>query len=69
MAHDAHDMSLIALIVDGVAHGFTINGQTVVGLSIGVVPALQGLVQMHGLHTDQTIADNTQVGTIKRLFW
>jgi hypothetical protein len=26
MAHDTHDVSLIALIVDGVAQGFTIFG-------------------------------------------
>ena len=36
----AHDVSLISLIVDGVAHGFAVNGQRFVVLSIGLVPAL-----------------------------
>ena len=40
MAHDTHDMGLISLIVDGVTHGFSINGQGLVVLSIGLVPAL-----------------------------
>ena len=60
MAHDTHDMGLISLIVDGVAHGFSINGQRFVVLSIGLIPALQGTVQMHGVHADQDITDDGQ---------
>jgi len=40
MPDDAHDVSLIALIVNGVTHGFSINGQRFIVLSIGLVPAL-----------------------------
>jgi len=40
MSDCEHDVSLIALIVDGVAHGFSIDGQTIVLLSIDLVPAL-----------------------------
>ena len=40
MTDDAHDMGLIALIVDGVTHGLSINGQRFVVLSIGLIPAL-----------------------------
>jgi len=40
MTDCAHDVSLMALIVDGVAHRFSINGQTFVLLTIGLVPAL-----------------------------
>ena len=40
MTDYAHDVSLIALIVDGVTHGFSINGQRFIVLSIGLVPAL-----------------------------
>jgi hypothetical protein len=40
MTDCAHDVSLIALIVDGVAHGFSINGQRFVLLTIGLTPAL-----------------------------
>ena len=40
MTDCAHDVSLIALIVDGVTHGLSIDGQTFVLLTIGLVPAL-----------------------------
>jgi len=40
MPEDAHDVSLIALIVDGVTHGIAINGQRFILLSIDLVPAL-----------------------------
>ena len=56
----AHDVSLISLIVDGVAHGFAVNGQRFVVLSIGLVPALQCTVEMHGVHADQYITDGRQ---------
>lgn len=40
MTDGAHDVGLIALIVDGVFHGFSVDGQTLILLSINVVPAL-----------------------------
>ncbi len=40
MTDYAHDVSLIALIIDGVAHGFPVNGQRFAVLTIGLVPAL-----------------------------
>ena len=40
MTDCAHDVGLMALIVDGVAHRFSINGETLVLLTIGLVPAL-----------------------------
>jgi len=60
MTDGAHDVSLIAEIVDSVAHGFTINCQAFVVLSIGVVPALKCAVQMPGFYADQDIADDGQ---------
>lgn len=60
MTDGAHDVSLIALIVDGVAHGFSINGQRFILLAISLVPALQCAVQMHGIHADENIADDGQ---------
>ena len=60
MTHCAHDMGLIALIVDGVTHGFSINGQRFVVLTIGLIPALQCTVEMHGVHADQYITDGGQ---------
>ena len=58
MTHCAHDVSLIALIVDSVTHGFAINGQTFVLLTIGLVPTLQGTVQMHRIDANQHITDD-----------
>ena len=60
MADGAHDVNLMAVIVDGVAHGFSINGQAFVVLTIGLVPSLQGLVEMHGVHADQYFTDDRQ---------
>ena len=40
MTDCTHDVSLIALIVYGVAHGFSIDGKTLVLLSIDLVPVL-----------------------------
>ena len=60
MTNCAHDMGLIALIVNGVTHGFSINGQRFVVLSIGLVPALYCTVKMHGVDADQDITDDRQ---------
>ena len=60
MTNCAHDMGLIALIVNGVTHGFSINGQRFVVLTIGLVPALECTVEMHGVDADQYITDGGQ---------
>jgi len=44
MTDDAQNMALIPLIIDGVAHGFAVDGKTFVFLSVGFVPTLQALV-------------------------
>jgi Na+-transporting NADH:ubiquinone oxidoreductase subunit NqrD len=54
----AEHMGLVPLIIDGVAHGLAVDGKTFVFLSVGFVPMLQGSVQMHGINTDQDIADD-----------
>ena len=41
MADHAHDMGLMAVVIQGVAHGFTVDGQRGVVLAIGLIPALQ----------------------------
>jgi hypothetical protein len=58
MTDDAKHMGSMSLIIDGVAHGFTVNGKTFVFLSVGFVPTLQGSVQIDGIDPDQNIADN-----------
>jgi uncharacterized membrane-anchored protein len=44
MTDDAHDMGLMTLIIDGVAHGFAVYSKTFVLLSVELVPVLQGSV-------------------------
>jgi putative transposase len=41
MADHAHDVGLTTLSVDGVAHRLAVDGEAVIGLPIGRVPALQ----------------------------
>jgi len=62
MADDAHDMSLMTLIIDGVAHGLAVYGETLVLPSINFVPASQGAVQMGGFDSDKNIADDGLAG-------
>jgi len=40
MAHHAHDVGLISLIIEGIAHGLAVDGQAFVCSAVGVVPLL-----------------------------
>ena len=62
MTDCTHDVGLIALIVNGVAHGFSIDGQSFILLTIDLVPALQCMVEMHGIHANQHVTDDGQAG-------
>ena len=46
MTDDAHHMRRLTLLVQGVAHGLAVDGQTFVLSGVGFVPAVQGAVQM-----------------------
>ena len=52
----AHDVRPIALIVDSVAHGLSINGQTLVLFTIDLAPTLEGVVEMYRIHANQHIS-------------
>jgi len=60
MSDNAHDVGLIALIVDGVAHGFAIDGQALVVAGVDAVPFLQGAVQTHRINADKHVTDDRQ---------
>ena len=60
MADNAHDVGLIALIVNGVAHGFAIDGQALVAAGVDAVPFLQGVVEACRIDPDEHIADDRQ---------
>ncbi len=56
MPEDAHDVGLLALGVDRVAHGFAINGQAVVLFAMDGLPALEGSVELRGIDADEQVA-------------
>jgi hypothetical protein len=62
MTDDAEHMGLMTLVINGIAHGFAIDGKTLVFLSVGFVPTLQGPVQLDGINPDQDVADNRLTG-------
>jgi len=62
MTDDTHDVGLTALIIEGIAHRLAIDGETLIFAGVGLVPALQGAVQMGGIDADQHIADDGLAG-------
>lgn len=62
MADHAHDMSLMTVLIKGIAHGFTVDGQSRVLLAIGLVPALESSIQTIGIEANQDIADDRLAG-------
>ena len=62
MPHGTHDVSLLSLLVDGVAHGLAIDGQTLVLLTEGRIPLLQGEVEFDRIDPHQHIPDDGLAG-------
>src|SRR5205823_4481444 len=62
MTDDTHHMRLVTLLIEGVAHGLAIDGQTFILARVEFVPAAQGAVQMRGVDADQNIADDELAG-------
>jgi len=62
MTDDAENMGLMPLLIDGVAHGFAVDGQAFVFWSVGLVPALQGSIQMERVDPDQDVPDDGLTG-------
>jgi hypothetical protein len=60
MPDNAHDMDLITVFIDGVAHGFAVNGQAFVLLAIVLVPALQCTIKVFGPDADKNVADDIE---------
>ena len=60
MTDHAHDVRLMTVIVNGIAHRFPINGQALIMLTIGLVPSLDCLVELHRVHSNQNITDDGQ---------
>ena len=62
VADHTQDMGLMALLIDGIAHGFTIDSQGVVFLGIGFVPPLQGTIQLRGVDPKEDLTDTGFTG-------
>ena len=62
MTDHAHDVGLMTLLINGIAHGLAVYGQTLILLAIGLVPALKGAVQMHRVNADKDIANDGGAG-------
>lgn len=60
MPDNAHNMNLITVFIDGVAHGFAVNGQAFVLLAIVLVPALQCTIKAFGPDADKNVADDIE---------
>ena len=65
VADGAEDVGLagaVLVLVDGVAQGLAVDGQDLVIGAVGVVPALQGAVELGGVDAHQHVADDGLAG-------
>jgi len=62
MPYDTQDMSLTALVINGVTHGFTVNGQTFVFFGELFVPASYGKIELFGIDANQGFSERGAAG-------
>ena len=62
MTDGAHDMSLTARLINGVFHGFTVNRQAFVFLSMRFMPLLQSQIELLRFHADKQITEDGFTG-------
>lgn len=60
MPDNANDVDLIALFIDGVAHGFAVNSQAFILLAIMLVPALQSAIKVFGIDAYKNVANDRE---------
>jgi len=58
MPDNAHDVGLTTFVVNCVAHDFSVNGKAFILLAVYFIPALQGTVEMHGIDSNDYVADD-----------
>ena len=58
MTDGAHDVGLMTLLIEGIAHGLAVDGETFILCAIHFVPAPKSAVQMCRIDTDQHIAQD-----------
>ena len=62
MADRTHDMSLLIVAIDCITHGFSIDGQALVDLTILGIPGTERAIELFRIDTDQRLADHGETG-------
>src|SRR2546429_8955681 len=62
LTDNAHYMRALALLIQGVAHGLAVDGQTLIPCAIAFVPALQGAIQIGGGDANYHISEGGIAG-------
>ena len=62
MSDGAQNVDLTPVVIDGVAHRFSVNGGTFVRLRVGGVPAVQRAVEPLGLDAHEDISNDVKAG-------
>ncbi len=57
-----HDMNLPATVINGIAHGFAVDRQTIVDCTILGIPLLECPVQFHWCYSNQYVTDGAFTG-------
>jgi hypothetical protein len=57
MSDDAHNVSLLPLLVNRVTHGFTVNGEALVFLPKRRIPFLESPIKFNRVNADQDVTD------------
>jgi len=62
VSNDTHDVGLPAIVVNGIAHGFSVDRQTFVDYPVLCIPGLEGLVQFHRVNSNEYVTYGTFAG-------
>lgn len=62
VSYDTHDMNLPAAVVQGVAHGFSVDGQTVIDDGKLLIPLPESPIQLDWCYSNQDVTDGTFAG-------
>ena len=62
MPHHTHDMGLPSFLIDRIAHGFAVDGEPLILLSIVGIPPGKCAVECNGIDPDEDVADSAFAG-------
>ena len=58
MTYGTHDVGLMTLVVNGIAHRLAVDGKTFILFAMGFIPAPQGAVKLRRIDADEQVADD-----------